>query len=167
MDARSEIINKLEAVSITCKETEFSSFGYDVKVELVNSNVRQFASIMLENGFYLVFIAGFHVTPAMTVVYEMASFDGSLRIQASVTVSDLCTVPTISDIYHGAAWHERETRDFFGIDFEGNEDMRPLLLMETDVDFHPLLKKEGQLKSIESVTWAPVPEKTGSTTPAS
>jgi len=48
-------------------------------------------------------------------------------------------IPTISNIYQGANWHERETHDFFGIIFSGHPNLEPLLLPE-DADFHPLLK---------------------------
>ncbi|MBU0674076.1 MAG: NADH-quinone oxidoreductase subunit C [Proteobacteria bacterium] len=48
-------------------------------------------------------------------------------------------LPTISGVYPGANWHERETHDFFGIIFTGHPDLSPLLLPE-DADFHPLLK---------------------------
>jgi len=167
MDSSAEIIKKIEAAGIACERTESSKFGYDIKVTLISDNVRPFAALVLENGFYLVYVAGFHVSPCMKVVYEMASFESGVRILAMVDASKENTVPTISDIYHGASWHERETRDFFGIVFDGNPDMRPLLLMDTDVDFHPLLKNEGQLKSVESVTWAPEPEKKVAETPAS
>ncbi len=48
-------------------------------------------------------------------------------------------LPTISKVFAGANWHERETHDFFGIRFLGHPDLSPLLLPE-DADFHPLLK---------------------------
>ncbi len=48
-------------------------------------------------------------------------------------------LPTISPIYPGANWHERETHDFFGIIFSGHPDLSPFLLPE-DADFHPLRK---------------------------
>ena len=48
-------------------------------------------------------------------------------------------IPTISQIIPGANWHERETHDFFGINFTGHPDLSPLLLPE-DADFHPLCK---------------------------
>lgn len=166
MDAKAELIKKIQERGISCREADLKSFGYDIKVDLSSEDVRSFAALMLENGMYLVFVSGLHISPDMVVTYEMASFECSLRVSASVAVSKDGKVPTISDIYHGAAWHERETRDFFGIEFEGNSDMRPLLLMETDVDFHPLLKKDGDLKSMESVTWAPVPEKSAVEKPA-
>jgi len=48
-------------------------------------------------------------------------------------------LPTVSEVFAGANWHERETHDFFGIRFLGHPDLSPLLLPE-DADFHPLLK---------------------------
>ncbi|MGW5240833.1 NADH-quinone oxidoreductase subunit C [Monashia sp. NPDC004114] len=42
-------------------------------------------------------------------------------------------VPSLTPIFRGAAWHERETHEMFGIEFDGFDDgsglgMRPLLL---------------------------------------
>ena len=42
-------------------------------------------------------------------------------------------VPSLTPIFRGAAWHERETHEMFGIDFDGFDDgtglgLRPLLL---------------------------------------
>jgi NADH-quinone oxidoreductase subunit C len=48
-------------------------------------------------------------------------------------------VPTISGVFQGAAWHERETHDFFGIRFSGHPNLTPFLLPE-DATFHPLRK---------------------------
>jgi len=48
-------------------------------------------------------------------------------------------IPTISSIFPGADWHERETYDFFGIRFQGHSNLIRILLPE-DADFYPLLK---------------------------
>jgi NADH-quinone oxidoreductase subunit C len=50
------------------------------------------------------------------------------------------SVPSIVDIYPGAAWHERETYEMFGIDFAGHENLRPLLL-PPEFEGHPLRKE--------------------------
>jgi NADH-quinone oxidoreductase subunit C len=43
-------------------------------------------------------------------------------------------------VYSGAAWHERETHEMFGITFEGNRDLRHLYL-PTEFEGHPLRKE--------------------------
>jgi NADH-quinone oxidoreductase subunit C len=70
-------------------------------------------------------------------------------------VDEECQIPTISDIFDGADWHERETRDFYGIVFSDHPYLKPLILAEEDVDLKPLLKKEADLKEMGEVSWAP------------
>ncbi|MET7357571.1 NADH-quinone oxidoreductase subunit C [Streptomyces sp. NPDC005562] len=43
------------------------------------------------------------------------------------------------DVYAGAAWHERETHEMFGVTFEGHPGLTPLLLPES-FEGHPLRK---------------------------
>ncbi|MFM9557122.1 NADH-quinone oxidoreductase subunit C [Streptomyces caniscabiei] len=48
-------------------------------------------------------------------------------------------LPTAVDIYAGAAWHERETHEMFGVRFEGHPGLDHLLLPE-NFEGHPLRK---------------------------
>jgi NADH-quinone oxidoreductase subunit C len=48
-------------------------------------------------------------------------------------VPDGAPVPSLTTVFRGAAWHERETHEMFGLDFAGFDDgtglgLRPLLL---------------------------------------
>jgi NADH-quinone oxidoreductase subunit C len=45
--------------------------------------------------------------------------------------------PTLTDVYRGAEWQERETHEMFGIDFEGHPGLTNLYLPE-DFEGHPL-----------------------------
>jgi NADH-quinone oxidoreductase subunit C len=49
-------------------------------------------------------------------------------------------VPTWIHTYAGAAWHEREAWEMFGITFEGNRDLRHIYL-PTEFEGHPLRKE--------------------------
>ncbi|MGV1099991.1 NADH-quinone oxidoreductase subunit C [Thiovibrio sp. JS02] len=76
----------------------------------------------------------------MEVVYDFNNFAEFCRVVLRTRVPrGNPEVPTISHIYAGANWHERETHDFFGIKFVGHPYLVPLLLPE-DADFHPLKK---------------------------
>lgn len=78
--------------------------------------------------------------PQMEVVYDFSHWDALCRVVIRVRIPrDNPEVPTISEIFSGANWHERETHDFFGIKFIGHPNLEPLLLPE-DADYHPLLK---------------------------
>ena len=48
-------------------------------------------------------------------------------------------VPTITGVYGGAHWHERECHEMFGIFFDGHPNLVKLYLPE-DFEGHPLLK---------------------------
>ncbi|MFF5425837.1 MULTISPECIES: NADH-quinone oxidoreductase subunit C [unclassified Streptomyces] len=48
-------------------------------------------------------------------------------------------VPTAVGVFAGAAWHERETHEMFGVRFEGHPHLVPLLLPE-NFEGHPLRK---------------------------
>ncbi|WP_314412690.1 NADH-quinone oxidoreductase subunit C [Streptomyces kroppenstedtii] len=48
-------------------------------------------------------------------------------------------LPSAVEIYAGAAWHERETHEMFGVAFEGHPGLDPLLLPE-GFEGHPLRK---------------------------
>ena len=46
---------------------------------------------------------------------------------------------TVTGVFAGAAWHERETYEMFGVEFAGHENLRPLLLPD-GFEGHPLRK---------------------------
>ncbi|GGK96468.1 NADH-quinone oxidoreductase subunit C [Mangrovihabitans endophyticus] len=60
-------------------------------------------------------------------------------------------VESLVDLYPGAAWHERETYEMFGIDFARHPDLRPLLL-PPEFEGHPL-RKEFVLAARVAKAW--------------
>jgi NADH-quinone oxidoreductase subunit C len=51
---------------------------------------------------------------------------------------DAPTLASITPLFAGADWHERETTEMYGVTFAGHPNPGPLLL--PDASFHPLRK---------------------------
>ncbi len=73
------------------------------------------------------------------VVYHLLSPRQNLRIRVKVSTDEDTPVPSVTSVYPGADWFEREAYDLYGVIFTGHPDMRRLL---TDYGFegHPLRK---------------------------
>jgi len=85
----------------------------------------------------------------LEVVYHLYSFTKGQRLTVKTRVSyEDANVPSVAGVYPTAEWHERETRDMFGINFTGHPDPRPLLLPEDMTDHFPL-RKDNPLQEIE------------------
>lgn len=74
------------------------------------------------------------------VVYHLYSMTNGCKMTLKVPLpKDNPVVSSVTLVWHGADWHERETHDMFGIKFEGHPDLRVLMLPE-DAKYHPLRK---------------------------
>lgn len=73
------------------------------------------------------------------VVYNLLSISYNSRITVSVAVDEKTPIDSVTSIFSGADWLEREVWDMFGIFFLGHKDLRRIL---TDYGFkgHPLRK---------------------------
>jgi NADH-quinone oxidoreductase subunit C len=92
---------------------------------------------------YLLDISGvdnFGEDPRFAVVYELYQFERGdwLRLKILVSEDDL-NVPTVSDLWATADWHEREAYDMYGLRFTGHPDLRRILMWD-GYPFYPLRK---------------------------
>jgi NADH-quinone oxidoreductase subunit C len=73
-------------------------------------------------------------------VYHLYSFEKKHKIVLKVIVSkDKPEIPSVSNIWLTANWHEREAFDLIGINFTGHPDLRRILLPD-DWEGNPLRK---------------------------
>ena len=157
----------LEPIAIT--DTDYATKGFHLDVQVAPDQVVAAVEVLNEEAFTLEAVTGVDLLtfdkakkkpakktdeegaapppppekkpdPQMEVVYDFSHWDTLCRVVIRARIPrDNPEIPTISEIYSGANWHERETHDFFGIKFIGHPDLKPLLLPE-DADYHPLLK---------------------------
>jgi NADH-quinone oxidoreductase subunit C len=74
------------------------------------------------------------------VVYHLLSPRQNLRIRVKVATSEDAPVPSLTSVYPGADWFEREAYDLYGILFTGHPDLRRIL---TDYGFEGPSAEEG------------------------
>jgi NADH-quinone oxidoreductase subunit C len=78
-------------------------------------------------------------TPRFDVVYHLVSPPRRTRIRLKVPLGLDQPIASLTSVFPGAGWPEREIYDLFGIVFEGHDDLRRLMMTE-DWEGHPLRK---------------------------
>ena len=96
------------------------------------------------------FAAGFDFPSSMTgvdmewglgVVLHVQQLESKRKVAVRTYLPyDVPTLPTVSDMWGGVDWHEREAYDLVGITFAGHHDHRRILL-EDHWTIHPLQRK--------------------------
>lgn len=93
---------------------------------------------------YLTDITAVHypeLDKAFAVVYHVHSLINNIRIRIKVFIDgNYPVIPTATVLWNGANWMERETYDFFGIQFVGHPDLRRILNVD-DMEVFPMRKE--------------------------
>ncbi len=80
-----------------------------------------------------------HQGPRFSISYHVHTVTANERCMLRVNIDEGVTLPTVTDIWPGAAFLEREVYDMFGVAFEGHPDLRKIHTPE-DLEGHPLRK---------------------------
>lgn len=120
-----------------------------LNIEAVPSSIHQMIAWLQQHPNlsvnYLTNIAGIHypenANREFAVVYQLHSWKNNLRLRIKGYLpKENLHIATITDLFAGANWMERETYDFFGIIFDGHPDLRRILNMD-DMDYFPMRKE--------------------------
>jgi NADH-quinone oxidoreductase subunit C len=134
--------NSLAELSTPFTGVDYALKGYHAEAKVAPDQVVTATQELDKEGFSIDTITGVDwiAEGQMEVVYDFFHPTRPLRAVIRTRVSrENPEVPTISNVFPGANWHERETHDFFGIRFIGHPDLTPFLLPE-DATYHPLRK---------------------------
>ncbi len=90
------------------------------------------------------------------VIYNLYSLTHDHRIRLKVFVDENnLHCPSVTSVWQGAEWPERETYDMIGIEFDGNKDLRRMYMPE-DFEYFPLRKDFPMMGIPDSI---PLPRK--------
>ena len=123
-------------------EGDYDKTGYHLEAAAQPAQMPEVAQAMLAADCFLESFTAVDLKDSFDLVYHFACFDELCRTAVHVPLGKKKGMPTISHIYPGADWYEREVFDLFGIHFFNHPNLKRLLLPE-DADFHPLLKNFG------------------------
>ena len=96
--------------------------------------------------------------PRFEVVYEFYTLHEKNHVRVKTKVAEEGEVPTLSEIYRTANWHEREIYDMMGIRFKDHPDLRRILMWD-GYPFFPLRKEfplEGKPSDLTEVAFTRV-----------
>lgn len=137
------VVEQFDDATFTEHRYASSPVGYTMVSVPVDQWVA-FAEAAKSGGFdgFIDLAAVDHYTeaPRFEVALNLLSMTTRERMIVSTRVPyDDPTVPTLTDVFAGANFYEREAYDLFGIDFPGHPDLTRILLPD-DWEGHPLRK---------------------------
>ena len=139
-----EAINREFPDAVISSSEPYGFLTVEVKKEELKKVIHHLKESSL-NFMFLTDICGIHYPDhkekELGVIYHLHNLQENFRIRIkSFFPKDNAEVDSITDLYSGANWMERETYDFYGITFKGHPDLRVILNME-ELGYHPLLKE--------------------------
>jgi NADH-quinone oxidoreductase subunit C len=93
--------------------------------------------------------------PRFDVVYHFVSPHRRARLRVKVELAGGAPIRSVTSVWPGAGWPERELYDLFGIVFEGHGDLRRLMMPE-DWEGHPLRKDYPVQVRKDAATFMPL-----------
>jgi len=127
-----EALRSKHPISITSAR----SIAGDLTLEIRRGDICQVSATLKNDQGYLlpVDICGAHYPDReegqFEVVYHLYNFDTNRRIRLKVKVDEDQKVPSVTSVWVGANWPEREAYDMYGIRFSDHPDMTRILLWE-------------------------------------
>ncbi|MDO4763329.1 MAG: NADH-quinone oxidoreductase subunit C [Flavobacteriaceae bacterium] len=116
-------------------------------IEIEKEEIKALIVFLKTNlGFaFLTDICGIHYPEnqgkELGVIYHLHNLESNIRVRLKTFFSmENAEVDTITDLFLGANWMERETFDFYGIRFKGHPDLR-VILNDENLGYHPMLKQ--------------------------
>jgi NADH-quinone oxidoreductase subunit C len=121
-------------------------FSFEATSETIHEVIKTLKEEESLNFHFLTDICGIHFPDndenhQFAVVYHLHNWIENVRVRITVFLKgDTPEIPTLIDLYACANWMERETWDFYGINFIGHPQLKRILNMDEMVSF-PMRKE--------------------------
>lgn len=113
-----------------------------ISIRVDRESLKGIVRFLRDEGFsHLSAITALNAEDGLEILYHLTGNKTLINICITLPTNDY-TIPTITDVIPGALLHEREIHDLFGVKFEGNPDLRSLILPEDWPEgVHPMRRK--------------------------
>ena len=118
--------------------------GSDSFINVVPNSIKDIAMFLRDDNEmqfnYLSLLSGMDYKDSLGVVYHLYSISLKHKVILKVKLDRIKPIiPTVERVWKTANWHERETFDMFGIEFDGHSDLERILCPEDWIGY-PLRK---------------------------
>jgi NADH-quinone oxidoreductase subunit C len=126
--------------------TEYDLFVFEVDVDKLYNVIKFLKEEQTLNFHFLTDLCGVHysdnkIQEQFAVVYHLHNWIENKRIRVKTFLNGQNPeVMSITSLFQSANWQERETYDFYGINFKGHPDLRRILNMDEMTSF-PMRKE--------------------------
>lgn len=142
-----KVILKIEEKFSGAIQKVSEPYGF-LTLEIEKERIKEVIQFLKESELDFIFltdICGIHYPEnqgkELGVIYHLHNLRANFRLRLKTFVSqEDAEVDSISDLFAGANWMERETYDFYGIKFKGHPNLKMILNVE-DLGYHPMLKQ--------------------------
>ena len=142
-DTLSELLSKQFNTSILNCTTDFGMRTYTVALPELYAVLKFLKDDAACNFFFLTDLTGYQSADEqhLYVVYHLHNLQTNQRIRVKSQMPiQKPEYHTVTDIWPSANWMERETYDFFGIQFKGHPRLKRILNVD-EMDIFPLRKE--------------------------
>ncbi len=131
-------------------------FAGEITLVVAREKIAEVCRHFRDEGFnYLVDLSGVdysnypgHTGPRFGVSYTLYSFEENKRVRLRTFTDENTPIPSVTSVWKTANWHERETFDMLGVEFEGHPNLERILMWE-GFNGYPL-RKDFPVRGIDT-----------------
>ena len=126
-------------------ETQKGVFSFEVASNSIHEVIQFLKEDQDLNFHFLTDLCGIHFPDndenhQFAVVYHLHNWIENVRVRIKTYLTGNPEIATITDLFLSSNWMERETWDFYGINFKGHPQLKRILNMDEMIS-HPMRKE--------------------------